>query len=193
VRDLAFASRSEIKIICTQPPLNDFSVPPSTVGRLLASDPGIQPVVAKALEIGALARFCAEFLPPGLARAVRAANFRGGQLVVLSATPAAAAKLRLLAEDLRKFLLKQGVEVKAVSVRVQPEVREPVTAVARRLSGLSPAAVTALADLHRRLRDSPARRALKTLLDHHVGPGPRTLGAGAGKKATAGPGRRKKP
>jgi hypothetical protein len=185
VRDLAFASRSEIKIICTQPPLNDFAVPPSSVGRLLASDAGIQPVVAKALEIGALARCCAEFLPPELARTVRAANFKEGRLVLLAATPAGAAKLKLLAEGLRKFLLEQGAEVKGVSVKVQPEGAAPAPSAPRARPALSPRAVSALADLHRRLRDSPARRALKTLLDHHVGPEPRTFSAAARKKAAA--------
>jgi hypothetical protein len=143
-------------------------VPPSTVGRLLASDPGIQPVVAKALEIGALARFCAEFLPPGLARAVRAANFRGGQLVVLSATPAAAAKLKLLSESLGKRLSEQGAKVNSVSVRVQPEIRGVEEVTSSPGKALSRSAQSALKELYQKLPDSPARRALKTLLDHHL-------------------------
>jgi len=150
----------------------------------------MQPVVAKALEISALSRLCVEFLPPELARTVRAANFKDGQLVVLAATPAGAAKLKLLAEGLRKFLLEQGAKVKGVSVRVQPEGAAPRETASRKHPELSPQAVNALTDLHHRLSDSPARRALKTLLDHHVGPDTATPSTGARKRA-AGRGRRK--
>ncbi|MGH8705348.1 MAG: DciA family protein [Burkholderiales bacterium] len=168
VRDLAFASRSEKKIICTLPPLNAPPVHPSKVGRLLASDPRLQPLVAKALEIRALSRLCVDFLPPGLARLVRAANLKDGQLVVLAATPAAAAKLKLLSESLCKFLLQQGAKVKAVSVRVQPTMPQPVDFAAHKAPRLSAAGIASLSALYERLPDSPARRALKALLERHA-------------------------
>ena len=95
-------------------------------------------------------------------------NLKDGRLVVLAATPAAAAKLKLLSESLGKYLSEQGAKVNSVSVRVQPGnpgVQE-VTFGAQR--ALSPGAQKALRGLYERLPESPARRALKTLLDHHL-------------------------
>ena len=150
---------------------------PSKVGRLLASDAGLQPVIAKAREISALSKLCFDFLPPGLARLVRATNLnnRPGdrQLVLLAASPAAAAKLKLLSEALRKYLSEQGAEVNSVYVRVQPGGIPPGAgpdAAARRPARLSQSALAALQALYRRLPDSPAREALKTLLDHQLKP-----------------------
>ena len=150
---------------------------PSKVGRLLALDAGLQPIVEKAREINALSKLCFDFLPPGLARLVRAVNFneRPGdrQLVLLAASPAAAAKLKLLSETLRKYLSEQGAEVNSVYVRVQPDRLQPAAgpgAIARSSAQLSQSALDALQALYRRLPDSPARRALKTLLDHHLKP-----------------------
>ena len=141
---------------------------PSKIGRVLASDPGLQPVVAKAREINALFKLCSDFLSPGLARLVQAVSLRDRQLVLLAASPAAAAKLKLLAEALRKYLLQQGAEVNSVSVRVQPGPVPAGDAPARQPARLSQGALDALQALYRRLPDSPARGALKTLLDHHL-------------------------
>lgn len=148
---------------------------PSKVGRLLASDAGFQPIVEKAREINALSKLCVDFLPPGQARLVRAINFndRPGdrQLILLAASPAAAAKLKLLSEALRKYLSAQGAEVNSVSVRVQPggaQASPGPDAVPRRPARLSRSALDALQALYRRLPDSPAREALKTLLDHQL-------------------------
>jgi len=90
------------------------------IDRYLSADDRLQPILAKAQEIGAMAKLCAEFLPPGLSSQVQAANVRDGELVLLAANPAAAAKLKMLADSLRKFLLRQGSKVSSVSVRVQP-------------------------------------------------------------------------
>jgi len=60
---------------------------------LLAAEADLQPLVTKAREIRALARLVDGFLPPDLARQVKAANLRDGKLVLLAATSAAAAKL----------------------------------------------------------------------------------------------------
>ena len=139
---------------------------PTKVGRLLAADPGLQPVVAKALEIAALSRLCVDFLPSELARRIRAVNLKDGRFVLLAATPAAAAKLKLLSESLGKFLSEQGAKVNSVSVRVQPETGPVEEATERVHPQLSAAGISALRELYRKLPDSPARRALKTLLDH---------------------------
>ncbi len=146
---------------------------PSKVGRLLASDAGFQPIVEKALEINALSKLCVDFLPPGQARLVRAINFndRPGdrQLILLAASPAAAAKLKLLSEALRKYLSAQGAEVNSVHVKVQPG-SIPAPDAAARQPRLSRNALQALQDLYRKLPDSPARKALKSLLDHQLKP-----------------------
>ena len=131
-------------------------------------DTGLQPVVAKAREINALSKLCFDFLPTGLARQVRAVNLRDQQLVLLAASPAAAAKLKLLAEALRKYLLEQGAEVNSVSVRVQPGAPALGDAPTRQPARLSQGALDALQTLYGKLPDSAARKALKTLLDHHV-------------------------
>jgi hypothetical protein len=109
-----------------------------------------------------------DFLPAELARRIRAVNLKDGRLVLLAATPAAAAKLKLLSESLGKRLSEQGAKVNSVSVRVQPEIRgvEEVTYSPGR--ELSRSAQSALRELYQKLPDSPARRALKTLLDHHL-------------------------
>jgi len=143
-------------------------VQPSKVGRLLASDTGLQPVIAKAHEINALSKLCFDFLPPELARLVRAVNLRDHQLILLAASPTAAAKLKLLAEPLRTYVLEQGAEVNSVSVRVQPAPGPGRDGPSRQPARLSRGALDALQALYRRLPDSPARDALKTLLDHHV-------------------------
>ena len=142
------------------------------VGRLLASDAGLQPVVAKAREISALSKLCFDFLPPGLARLVRAINFndrsQDRQLVLLAASPAAAAKLKLLSEALLTFVLQHGAQVNSVSVRVQPGAGPEDVAPARQPRRLSASALEALRVLYLKLPESPARDALKTLLDHHL-------------------------
>jgi hypothetical protein len=143
-------------------------VQPIKVGRLLASDAGLQPVIAKARQIGALSKLCFDFLPPGLARLVRAVNLKDRQLVLLAASPAAAAKLKLLSEALCLYLLQHGAEVNSVSVRVQPGAGAAPDAAPRQAPRLSTSALQALQALHGRLADSPARSALKTLLDHHL-------------------------
>ena len=144
---------------------------PSKVGSLLASDAGLQPVAEKARLINALSKLCFDFLPPGLARLVRAVNVKDGQLVLLAASPAAAAKLKLLSEALLTFVVQQGAQVNSVSVRVQPGGGAENVTVARQPRRLPPSALEGLQALYLRLPDSPARAALKTLLDHHLVPG----------------------
>ncbi|MDA0276520.1 MAG: DciA family protein [Proteobacteria bacterium] len=137
---------------------------------MLRADAELQPLVEKALEINALSRLCGDFLPPELAQRVRAANLKeDGQLVVLAATPAAAAKLRLLSDSLCQFLSKRGAKVNSVSVRVQPGDAREIGA-GKPDRKLSPQAAGSLRKLHLNLADSPARAALKNLLDHQVKP-----------------------
>jgi hypothetical protein len=135
---------------------------------VLASDASLQPVVEKARQIGALSKLCFDFLPPGLARLVWAVNLKDRQLVLLAASPAAAAKLKMLSEALCLYLLQHGAQVSSVSVRVQPGTIAIPDASPRQAPRLSKSALQALQSLYGKLADSPARRALKTLLDHHL-------------------------
>lgn len=145
-----------------------MTVRPPKIARLLAADRSLQPIVERAEQIAALAKLCQEALPHALARELRAANFKGGTLVLLATNAAAAAKLKLLAERLRSFLLLHGKEVNAVSVRVQPTTsRSSIDCATHKRASLSPAALSELAALYRRLGDSPARNALRALLKRH--------------------------
>ncbi len=145
---------------------------PRNVGSLLASDAGLQPVISRVRLVNALSKHCFDFLPPELARLVRAVNFhdRPGdrQLVLYAASSTAAAKLKLLAEALRSYLCEQRAEVNSVSVRVQPGAAAAPDAAPRRAPRLSASALADLQALYRRLPESPARRALKALLDHRL-------------------------
>jgi hypothetical protein len=143
-------------------------VPPSAIDRLLASDRELQPVVAKLREILALSGRCSDFLPPELARAVRASNLRDGRLVLLAANASAAAKLRLLAPSLLEFLFQQGTKVNSVSVRVQPRAINKSAPAAPRPGVLPDAGFAALSALYEGLAESPARRALERLLRHET-------------------------
>ena len=80
------------------------------IDTLLATDSEMQPVVAKARQINALAILCKEFLPPELASQVQPANLQGDKLVILAANSAAAAKLKLLSGSLSDFLAKRGAK-----------------------------------------------------------------------------------
>jgi hypothetical protein len=140
----------------------------SKLGRLLERDTELQPLVAKARSLGALSKQCVDFLPAELARQIQACNLKDDRLVILAATPAAAAKLKLWSESLCKFLLLQGSKVKTVSVRVQPNVSPSRHAPSYKKATLSSGGVAALRELHDKLPPSPAREALKTLLDHHL-------------------------
>jgi hypothetical protein len=132
----------------------------------------LQPVVEKARLINALSKLCFDFLPPGLARLVRAVTLNNRlsdrQLVLLAASPAAAAKLKLLSEALLAYLLQHGAEVNSVSVRVQPGAGAENVTAARQPRRLSRTALDSLQALYKKMPDSPARNALKTLLDHQV-------------------------
>lgn len=139
-------------------------MPLPRIDNILAADSDLQPLVAKAREIRALAKHCNEFFPPELARQLRPANFQGGKLVVLAANAAAAAKLKLLSEPLSDFLLKRGAKVNAVLVKVQLAELDNTRSRSPRSARISPATIVVLSKLYETLGDSPARQALERLL-----------------------------
>ena len=163
---------------------------PPKIDRYLAADDATRPIVAKARQIDALDKLCADFLPPGLARQVRAANLRAGELVLLASYPPAAAKLKMIAESLRKFLLQQGSKVSLVSVKVQPSIAHNAALPQGKSIALTEKGITELSALYERLPpDSPARRALGKLLSRH---GPKPTPAAAPRKTAGGSKRRGK-
>ena len=144
----------------------------SKIDRILAADGELQPLLTKTREIRALAGLVDGFLPPDLARQVRVANLREEELVLLAANSSVAAKLKLLAPPLSRYLAMQRWQVNSVSVRVQPNsARSGATAkaaAAQKSAHLSTPSLAALQALYEGLRDSPAREALRLLLKRHL-------------------------
>ena len=137
---------------------------PPKLDRILAAEPTLQPVLAKAQELRAFAGLLEGFLPPDLARQARVVNYRDGELVLVAASPAAAAKLRLLAPSLVNFFLKQRLQVNSVSLRVQPNTPQNAGAAPQKTANFSTLTLDRLRKLYQSMADSPARDALGALL-----------------------------
>jgi hypothetical protein len=155
----------------------------SKIDRILSDDGELQPVLAKARDIRTLGRLVDRFFPPELARQIRVANIREGQLVLAAANPPAAAKIKLLAPSLSRYLATQRWQVNSVSIRVQPTpawAAGPTGRAAKTVT-LSTAGFDALRKLHSLMSASPAREALAALLEHQGTPRP--PGSGQGKAA----------
>lgn len=133
--------------------------------RILSAEGELQPLLAKAREIRALAGLVDGFLSADLAQQARVVNFREGELVLVAVNSAAAAKLRLLAPSLCRFLLNQRLQVSSVSVRVQPNASQTPIAAAQKSAHFSTRTLDTLKDLYEGMSDSPAREALRALLE----------------------------
>lgn len=135
------------------------------IGRILSADGDLQPLLAKTRDLRALAGLVRDFLPPDLARQGRVVNFREAELVLVAANAAAAAKLRLLAPALSRFLTERRWQVNRVSVRVQPNASPERDAAVHQNVRLSATTLQSLKSLRQRLGpDSPAREALDQLI-----------------------------
>jgi hypothetical protein len=139
------------------------------LGRILSADSEMQPLVAKARDIGTLNGLVNGFLPPDLTRQVRVANFREGELVILAANSSAAAKLKLLAPSLSRFLVGQRWQVNSVSLRVQPNASRGEAPAMQKSVHLSTHTIDSLRALYGRMRPSPAREALGRLIERARG------------------------
>jgi hypothetical protein len=138
------------------------------IGRILSADGELQPLVAKARELRALAGLVELFLPPDLARQGRVVNFRDAELILVAPNAAAAAKIRLLAPALSRFLSERRWQVNSVSVRVQPNVPRTSDAAMHKNVRLSTNTLQSLKSLRNSMKeDSPARQALSELLERH--------------------------
>ncbi len=138
---------------------------PLKLDRILAAESSLQPVLAKAHELRALAGLLDGFLPPDFARQTRVVDYRDGEVVLLAAYPAAAAKLRLLAPSLVNFFSKQRLQVRSVSVRVQPKSSQSSDVAPQKRACFSGPTLESLSNLYRAMRNSPAREALRVLLE----------------------------
>lgn len=104
------------------------------------------------------------FLSADLASQARVVNFREGELVLLAVSSAAAAKLRLLAPSLSRFLSNQRWQVSSVSVRVQPNASQKTVAASQKTAQFSTPTLDSLRQLYDAMSASPAREALGALL-----------------------------
>lgn len=136
--------------------------------RFLAADPDLQPIIEKALTIDALAKLCAALLPSDLAKRTRVANVKSGRAVLLASNPADAARLRLYSEKLTAAISQTQGEVIVISVKVQPNISQEKHGALHHKPELTGQAIAALTSLYNKLPDSPARRALQALLEHHA-------------------------
>lgn len=165
-------------------------MPPPKLDRILSAETALQPLLAKARELRALAGLLGDYLPPELARQVRVVNFRDGEIVLIAAAPAAAAKLRLLSPSLVNFFSKQRMQVNSVCIRVQPNESRRGEGAPRKTAHLSTLTLDRLNKLYRGMTPSPARDALRTLLERRnaipAAPAPQ-------KEAVPRPGRKPRP
>lgn len=137
------------------------------IGRVLSTDGQLQPVLAKARDLRALAGIVNGFLSADLARRTRLANLKDGKLVLIADHSAAAAKLQLLAPALVRALEGQRWQVNSVSVRVQPNASRVAAPVVQKSVYLSTHTLDRLRELHDRMTASPARDALARMLRRH--------------------------
>jgi hypothetical protein len=140
---------------------------PLKLDRILAAEPTLQPVLTKAHELRDLAGLLDRYLPPDLARQARVVNFREGEIVLVAASSAAAAKLRLLAPSLVILFVKQRLQVNSVSIRVQPKGTREGAVAAQKTVHLSTLTLERMGKLYKTMSASPAREALGVLLRHH--------------------------
>jgi hypothetical protein len=140
---------------------------PLKLDRILAAEPTLQPVLTKAQELRDLAGLLDRYLPPDLARQARVVNFRDGEIVLVAASSAAAAKLRLLAPSLVILFVKQRLQVNSVSIRVQPKGAREGAATPQKTVYFSTLTLERMGKLYKTMSASPAKDALGTLLRRH--------------------------
>jgi len=136
----------------------------SKLDRILSAERDLQPLVAKARDLGELSRLVQRFLSADLANQARVVNLREAEMVLSAAHSAAAAKLRLLAPSLCRFLSNQRWQVSSVIVRVQPNASRSAPAARQKTAQLSTPTIDTLRQLYERMSASPARDALEQLL-----------------------------
>jgi len=137
--------------------------------RILSADGELQPVIAKARDLRAVAGVVLGFLSADLARCTRVGNLKDGKLTLIATHSAVAAKLQLLAPALIRILHDRRWQVTSVSVRVQPNAPRAAAPEGQKTVHLSTHALDSLRALHSRMTPSPARDALAKMLRRHGG------------------------
>jgi len=140
---------------------------PTKLDQILAAEGDLQPVLSKTRELRALSELVQNFLATELRRETRVANLKEGKLALFAANSAVAAKLRLLAPALVRFLQERRMQVILVSVRVQPIESLKNACGAQKSVHLSTHAIERLRQLYERLSASPARDAVAKMLRRH--------------------------
>ncbi|HJY75520.1 MAG TPA: DciA family protein [Burkholderiales bacterium] len=136
----------------------------SKLDLILSAERDLQPLVSKARDLGALSQLVQRFLSADLASQTRVVNLREGEVVLSAAHSAAAAKLRLLAPSLCRFLSNQRWQVSSAVVRVQPNASRNGAAASQKTAQLSTPTIDTLRQLYEGMSASPARDALERLL-----------------------------
>jgi len=115
-----------------------------------------------------LQRIWERIAPPNLAHACNVASLRDQVLALYANNGAVAAKVRQLAPTLLEKAQKSGLEVTAISVRVQARPEMPENKPIKTLH-LGPSAAASLRLLAGRLEESPLRQAVERMLERHSG------------------------
>jgi hypothetical protein len=136
---------------------------PQKLDRILSAEGELQPLLTKAHELRTLSGLVHCFLSVDVAAEARVLNFKDSQLLLAAPNSAAAAKLKLLAPALVRFLTERRWQVNSVSIRVQPSMARPRAPIREGVQ-FSTSALTTLRALHASMRPSPAREALGRLL-----------------------------
>ena len=140
---------------------------PLKLDRVLSAEGELQPLLSKAHELRVLSGLVHCFLSVDVSAEARVLNFKDSQLLLAAPNSAAAAKLKLLAPALVRFLTERRWQVNSVSVRVQPSTSRAAVP-AREGVQFSTSALQALRELHAAMRPSPAREALGRLLQRRA-------------------------
>jgi hypothetical protein len=136
---------------------------PQSLSRILFAEGELQPLLTKVQELRTLSGLVHRFLSAELAGEVRVVNYKDSQLGLFATNSAAAAKLKLLAPALGRFLSERRWQVSSVSVRVQPNASRAAPATRKDVQ-FSTSALEALRQLHGAMQPCPAREALGRLL-----------------------------
>ncbi len=133
------------------------------LGDFLNSSDGIGPLMPQAAALLTVRKALCGALPDHLLRSVAIANYRQGKVVLLAASNAVAARVRLVEPRMLEILSGCGVNVTGMTVEVQPG-RLPVAAPTARTARRLPApAARALARASGQLREGTLRRIVRNL------------------------------
>lgn len=133
------------------------------LGDFLNSSDGIGTLMPRAAALLTVRKALSAALPDHLLRSVAIANYRQGKVVLLAASSAVAARLRLLEPRMLEVLSGCGVNVTGLTVEVQPARVPRAEGVEQKARRLPSPAARALDRASRRLRDGELRRIVRNL------------------------------